>query len=216
MIYCGDDDDFAGFTYNSFIIKTESDDEALVTRGKLKAIHENLDLLLQSSKASSGEDYSQETGKSFLETLTKEQSANLEKMNKVVDDFASVCNNMNEKVDKIITDAQSFTEKFQSSFESNTVKANEITKHQEDLATESKIMDALALKTEKLKVLTVKLENVEKRVNDLLSEKDVIKSSIIDVNALLSDIIETRDLMIMIIVKKHLSEKLQPGFSMLN
>ena len=53
-------------------------------------------------------------------------------------------------------------------------------------------MDALALKTEKVKVLTVKLENTKKRVNDLLYEKTTIKSCIADVNGLLSDIIETR------------------------
>ncbi|CAI9265360.1 unnamed protein product [Lactuca saligna] len=65
--------------------------------------------------------------------------------------------------------------------ELNSFISSKITKLQEDLATESKIMDALAIKTEKVKVLTVKLENAEKRVNDLLSEKPVMKSCIADV-----------------------------------
>ena len=84
MIYGVDDDDFAWITYSTFNIKAKSDEEAPVTRGKLKVIHENLDLLLQSSKASSSEDYSQATVKSFLETLKKENSAKLEKANKAV------------------------------------------------------------------------------------------------------------------------------------
>ncbi|CAI9303753.1 unnamed protein product [Lactuca saligna] len=114
-IFSGDDDDFARFSYSPFNIQTESDHGAPITRGKLKAINEKLNLLLQSSKASSSEDYSQVTIKSFLETFTKEHSANLEKTNKALYTSASVCNEMIEKVDKLITDACSFIEKFHSS-----------------------------------------------------------------------------------------------------
>ncbi|CAI9282029.1 unnamed protein product [Lactuca saligna] len=80
----------------------------------------------------------------------------------------------------------------------------------------SKIMDALDLKTEKVKVLTVNLDNVEKHVNDLLSEKVAMKSYIAEVIGMLSDIIETRDSMITITVKKHLAKKLRLVFAMLN
>ncbi|CAI9281328.1 unnamed protein product [Lactuca saligna] len=47
-------------------------------------------------------------------------------MNKVVDASGSVCNSTTKKVNKLITDARVFMEKFQSSFESNTAKANEV------------------------------------------------------------------------------------------
>ncbi|CAI9274486.1 unnamed protein product [Lactuca saligna] len=77
-------------------------------------------------------------------------------------------------------------------------------------------MDALTLKTEMVKVLMVELENVEKQVSDLLSEKAIMKSCIEDVNVLLSDINETRDSVIIITVKKHLLEKLRPVFAMVN
>lgn len=43
-----------------------------------------------------------------------------------------------------------------------------------------------------------------------------MKSCISDVNGLLSEIIETRDPMITIIVRKHLAEKLRPMFAMLH
>ncbi|CAI9280164.1 unnamed protein product [Lactuca saligna] len=46
--------------------------------------------------------------------------------------------------------------------------------------------------------------------------KAVMKSCNADVNALLSDIIETCDYLITITVKKHLAEKLRPVFAMLN
>ncbi|CAI9269355.1 unnamed protein product [Lactuca saligna] len=94
--------------------------------------------------------------------------------------------------------------------------SSKITKLQDDLAMERKIMDALAVKTMKVKVLTVKLENSEKRVNDLLSKRPAMISCITDVNGLLSDITETRDSMIIITICKHLSKTLRPIFSMLN
>ncbi|CAI9280389.1 unnamed protein product [Lactuca saligna] len=77
-------------------------------------------------------------------------------------------------------------------------------------------MDALAVKTEKVRVLGFKLENAEKKVKDLLSERAVIRSCISDVTSLLSDIIKTRALMITITVRKHLAEKLRHVFDMLH
>ncbi|CAI9263391.1 unnamed protein product [Lactuca saligna] len=216
MIF-GDDDDFAGFTCSPFNIRTKSDDEALVTRGQLKEIHEKLEFLLHATKISSIDDYSQATVKSILETLTKEYSANLEKMNKVVDASTIVCNNTTEKFDKLITDAQVFIEKFKRSFESNIAKANEVIssvgstlktkKIQDDLAMERKIMDVLSIKIEKVKVLTVKIVNAEKQVNDLLFEKAAMKSYIVDITGMLSYIIETRDSMITIMVKNNVAER---------
>lgn len=49
--------------------------------------------------------------------------------------------------------------------------SSQISKHQEDLDMESKIMDSLAIKTERVKVLNVKLEQVEKQVHDLVTER---------------------------------------------
>lgn len=105
-------------------------------------------------------------------------------------DSAKTCKEAIEKFNKLITDGKAFMSIFQSSFETNTAKANaaisdlsvslrtkkealekvrtriqtdnsklnssitsKITKLQDDLAIESKIMDALALKSERVKVL---------------------------------------------------------------
>lgn len=58
IIYGDADEDFGGFTYSPFNITTKSDDEAPVTKEQLKAIHEKLDSLIQSSKTSTSHDYS--------------------------------------------------------------------------------------------------------------------------------------------------------------
>ncbi|CAI9294329.1 unnamed protein product [Lactuca saligna] len=196
MIYGDDDEDFAGLTYSPFNIRTESDDEAPVMGRKLKAIHKRLDLLLQASKASSNDDYSQATIKSLLETLTKEHSTNLEKMNKAVDASTSVCNNMTEKANEVISSLGSTLKREKAKLqevrtglptdhvEFNSSISSKISKLQDDSAMERKIMDSLSLKIEKVKVLTVKLRNAEKQVIDLLSEKATMKSCIADVNGM--------------------------------
>ncbi|CAI9282769.1 unnamed protein product [Lactuca saligna] len=183
----------------------------------------------------------------------KDHSTNLEKMNNAVDASTTVCSNSTEKIDKLITDAMVFMEKFQSFFESNTTKVNEvisslgstlktekaklqevctglttnhaqfntsissqISKLHDDLKMESTIRDTFAVKTENVNVLKVKLENAEKQVNDLLSEKETMKSYIADVTSVLLDIVETQHSMITITVKKHLAKKLRPVFTMLH
>ncbi|CAI9268858.1 unnamed protein product [Lactuca saligna] len=75
-------------------------------------------------------------------------------------------------------------------------------------------MDSFTIKTEKVKVLTVKLKHSKKQIQDLIIEKGI--SYISDVNGLLSEIIETKDPMITITIRKHLVEKLRPMFAMLH
>lgn len=65
-------------------------------------------------------------------------------------------------------------------------------------------------------MLSAKLEASEKRVNKLLSERAVMRSCIIDVTSMLSDIVETRDSLLTITVCKHLLEKVRPAFAMLH
>ncbi|CAI9263190.1 unnamed protein product [Lactuca saligna] len=99
------EEDFGCFAYISFNIRTESDDDTLVTKTKLKDINEKLDSLIKASKTLTSDEYSQAKIKSFLETLTKEHPTNLDMTNIVVDASTSVCKEMMEKVDKLITNA---------------------------------------------------------------------------------------------------------------
>lgn len=77
-------------------------------------------------------------------------------------------------------------------------------------------MDSLPIKIERVKVHSVKLENAEKQVKDLLTERAIMKSCISDITGLLLDFIETRDSMITISIRNHLNEKLRLVFAMLH
>ncbi|CAI9280613.1 unnamed protein product [Lactuca saligna] len=63
----GDEDDLGGFTYSPFQIWTDNEDEALISKGQLKAINEKLDQLLLASKDSSSGAYSKATVESLYE-----------------------------------------------------------------------------------------------------------------------------------------------------
>ncbi|CAI9277044.1 unnamed protein product [Lactuca saligna] len=76
-----DGDDLGGFTYSQFHIRTDSEDEASISIGKLKAIHEKLDQLLLASKASSSDSYSKAMVESLFERIMKAHEENAKKMN---------------------------------------------------------------------------------------------------------------------------------------
>lgn len=64
---------------------------------------------------------------------------------------------------------------------------------QEDLATKNKLMDKLAIKTEKTKVLSLRLSQANKQINDHNYEKVVLKICVAVVNLYLQNPVETRD-----------------------
>lgn len=99
--------------------------------------------------------------------------------------------------------------------ELNTSILTKIEKLQIDLVAENKIMDKLVEKTEKAKKNSVKLHYRNKRVDDLESEKTILKSCVSEINKYMHRLVETRDSLLTISVCQHLSEKLQPVFSML-
>nr|KAJ0202079.1 hypothetical protein LSAT_V11C600329050 [Lactuca sativa] len=164
-----------------------------------------LDQLLLASSVSTSEAYSKVAVEAILQRVTKEHTVNTSTFSMVVSDSAVVCKEMTEKVNKLIVDTREFMDNYQASFAAlrtefksdheafQTAIDVKLSKLQVDLAMESKIMDALALKEENYKVLETKLQYTQKQVDDLLAEKAVTQSCIPDVNGLLSDIIETRD-----------------------
>ncbi|CAI9261279.1 unnamed protein product [Lactuca saligna] len=145
-----------------------------------------------------------------MSTFQTSFDSTVAKANESISSLSTYLRTEKEALEKVLTNIKAYYSELNSSITSK------IEKLQDDLATESKIMDALALKTEKVKVLTIKLDHAKKKINEHLSEKIVIKSCIAYVNALLSHIIETRDSMIMMTIKKHLAEKLHPVFATLN
>lgn len=93
---------------------------------------------------------------------------------------------------------------------------SKIEKLQAGLAIENQIMDKLAVKTEKAKVLSVQVAHANQQLDTLKTEKLVIKSCVADVNQYLQTLLETRDSLITVSIRQHLAEKLRLVFSILN
>ncbi|CAI9286155.1 unnamed protein product [Lactuca saligna] len=114
--------------------------------------------------------------------------------NDALKSLGSLFKSKKAKLQEMRTGLKTDHEIFQASISS------QISKLQDELEKESNIKDSLALKTEEVKVLSAKLEASEKHVNDLLFERIVMQSFIIDVTSMLSEILETMDSMLTIIV----------------
>ncbi|CAI9293820.1 unnamed protein product [Lactuca saligna] len=146
----------------------------------------------------------------FMEIFQQSFDSNTAASNEVISSLSTSLNSERAKFQDICNGLKDDYDKFQSSITS------QLSKLKGDLEMERKVMDALAIKTEKVKTLSVKLEQFEKQVQDLLLEKAVIKSCITDVTVFLSYLIEARDLIIPITMRKYLSENIRPTFTILH
>lgn len=86
---------------------------------------------------------------------------------------------------KLHTDIQDDNAELQASI---TFKLDKL---QEALAVKNSLMDKLTMKTEKIKVLSVKLSHATHHIDELQSEKFVIKICVGDVHQYLLNLIET-------------------------
>ncbi|CAI9282873.1 unnamed protein product [Lactuca saligna] len=93
----------------------------------------------------------------FMEKFENSFESNTAKANEIFSGLGFSLKIEMAKFQEVRTGLQNDHEKFQSSITSQFSKLHE------DLAMENKIMDAFALKTEKVKVLTIKLDNAEKQ-----------------------------------------------------
>lgn len=130
--------------------------------------------------------------------------------NKVITSFRTTLPIEMEALSKVHSDIQT------DNAELNTTIVLKIDQLQKDLATENNLMDQLALKTEKAQLLSVKLTYANKHIEDMESEKAIVKCSVSDVNKYLQNLIESRDSLVTVSVRRHLANKLKPVFSMLN
>lgn len=90
------------------------------------------------------------------------------------------------------------------------------TKLQADLAMENSVMDELALKTTQLKTKNLQLSQANHEVNQLRSERAVVKSCVLDIHAILSNVQEAHDPILTISVRRHLADKFRPALGMLS
>lgn len=216
-----------------------------MTTGQFNALNTKMDSILESTKASYSNDYSQASVKAFFKTLTKEPTSNLALTDNAVADSKNTSKETTKKVDKLFSDIKSFMEEFLSSSERNTTSVDTtinslvsslqtekdaltkvrsyiqtdnseiqtsissmIDKLYVDLAHENKIMDELAIKTDRVKVLLVMLMHVNSHIADLKSENVVIQSCIANVKSNLHNLIETHNSLLTVSVRQHLVEKL--------
>lgn len=77
-------------------------------------------------------------------------------------------------------------------------------------------MDALAKKTQKSKVLFVKLKIVTKHVDDHENERNIVKICVPGINQYPLRLVDTPNSLFTVLVRQQLSDKLQPVFVMLN
>lgn len=93
---------------------------------------------------------------------------------------------------------------------------SKIEKLQEDLAAENDLMVKLAVKTEKAKTLSLKLNYTTRRVDELENEREIVKICISKVNQFLRGLVDTRNSILTTSVFQYLTVKLQPVFVILN
>ena len=77
-------------------------------------------------------------------------------------------------------------------------------------------MDELDRRTAQLKLQTHKLRTANAEINDLKSEREVIRSSVADVHRILLHLIEAHDPLITITIRRHLADKLRPALDILS
>ncbi|CAI9269411.1 unnamed protein product [Lactuca saligna] len=87
---------------------------------------------------------------------------------------------------------------------------------QADLAMENGLMDKLVRHTNQLKLQTHKLRSAHAEIDDLKSEKEVIRSSAVEVHCILLHLIEGHDPLVTITTRRHLADKLRPALDVLS
>nr|KAJ0220199.1 hypothetical protein LSAT_V11C200056640 [Lactuca sativa] len=85
-----------------------------------------------------------------------------------------------------------------------------------ELAVENRIMDELDRRTSQLKMQNLKPRTATTELNDLNSEKEVVRSLVADVHSILLHLVEAHDPIITITTRRHLADKLRPTLDILS
>ncbi|XP_023752373.1 uncharacterized protein LOC111900726 [Lactuca sativa] len=210
---------------------SEDDDDEPITKHHLKAVNDKLDLLLSSSSSGA---YSDAALKALPSSVVAEHSASLSAAAKAIEASTSqyslraaaaknaeTVNTSMENLQKTlqsecsnIAAARHAIEEANESFHANFNER--LTQLEADLAMENRIMDELDRRTAQLKLQTHKLRTANAKINDLKSEKEVIRSSATNVHSILLRLIEANDPLISITVRRHLADKIRPALDVLS
>nr|KAJ0205591.1 hypothetical protein LSAT_V11C500243500 [Lactuca sativa] len=77
-------------------------------------------------------------------------------------------------------------------------------------------MDELDKRTSQLKMQTFKRCTATAELNELMSDKEVIRSSAADFHSILLHLLEAHDPIITITIRRHLADKLRPALDILS
>ncbi|CAI9279258.1 unnamed protein product [Lactuca saligna] len=87
---------------------------------------------------------------------------------------------------------------------------------QKDLAMENGLMDELSRRTNQLKLQTHKLRSAHAEIDDLKSEREIIRTSAADIHSILLHLIDGHDTLVTTTTRRHLADKLRPDLDVLS
>ncbi|XP_052624904.1 uncharacterized protein LOC128132397 [Lactuca sativa] len=186
-----------------------------------KAIEASTSLCQQASLAveASTKEFKEATAK--VDKLVSEAHLFLDSLQAAAAKNAQTVNASVENLQRSLQSERSNLEAARQAIEeaNETLHANvneRLTQLEVELAVENRIMDELDRRTAQLKLQTHKLRTANAEINDLKSEREVIRSSATDVHSILLHLIEAHDPIITITVRRHLADKLRPVLDILS
>ncbi|XP_023769235.1 pectinesterase inhibitor 10-like [Lactuca sativa] len=223
----GEDLEFDSTYFSPYRVQSEYDDDEPITKRHLKAVNDKLDQLLSSSSSGTP---SEAAFKTLFSSVVVEHSATLSAAAKAIKASSSQYSlqvvaaknaaTVNTSVETLQSECSKLEAARHAIEEENAslhAKVNErLTQLEADLAMENRIMDELDRRTVQLKLQLHKVHTTNTEINDLKSEREVIRSSAADVHSILLHLIEASDPLITITVRRHLADKLRPALDVLN
>nr|KAJ0221051.1 hypothetical protein LSAT_V11C200068880 [Lactuca sativa] len=238
----GEDLEFDSTYFNPYRVQSDDDDDEPVTKHHLKAVNEKLDQLLSSSSSGA---YFEAALKALFSSVVQEHSASLsaaakaievstsqcQQASPVVEASTKECKEATAKVAKLVFEAHLFLDSLQAVAKKNALTVNasvdnlqgslesgrshlEAARQEIEAANASlhaNANDPLTQLETKLALCTATAE-----LNDLKSEREVIRSSTPEVHSILLHLIKAHDPIITITIRRHLADKLRPALDILS
>nr|KAJ0206608.1 hypothetical protein LSAT_V11C500230710 [Lactuca sativa] len=146
----------------------------------------------------------------FLDSLQAAAAKNAQTVNASVE-------NLQRSLQSERSDLEAARQAIEAANETLHANVNDrLTQLEAELALKYRIMYELNRRTSQLKLQTHKLGTANAEVNDLKSEREVIRSSAADVHSILLHLIEAHDPIITITIRRHLADKLRSALDILS
>lgn len=148
--------------------------------------------------------------KAFMKKCQSSDESNMHLVNEATAGLNSILPKEKEALAKVRSELQEDNNNFKASIYARIIQLTET------LVTENDLMDEIVVDTTTVKVYQAKLAQSDKEIKDLRSERAVVKSGVGDVNAFLSNILDSHDPILTISIRKHLADKFLPAIDMLS